>query len=182
MLRSIMILIRQSHVYDQVGLVTAEKSHKFLYAVGVNTVGVGPRDSYLLYHEELESLVINFPTIKRARFWMTFGQMTAVVIYIIRQVLALLVLARYAAAYRGLAVIILAEILRVGQHGLQELQRYDFSTVVLDFVYTRHAYVLNDTQMCQILLSESHPEACALDCREAYTMSRSLTPIRSSKS
>ena len=35
---------------------------------------IGTRDSYLLYHEELESLVINFPTIKRARFWMTFGQ------------------------------------------------------------------------------------------------------------
>ena len=35
---------------------------------------IGPRDSYLLYHEELESLVQNYPTIKRARFWMTFGQ------------------------------------------------------------------------------------------------------------
>lgn len=35
---------------------------------------IGPRDSYLMYHEELESLVKNFPTIKRARFWMTFGQ------------------------------------------------------------------------------------------------------------
>ena len=35
---------------------------------------IGKRDSYLLYHEELESLVQNFPTIKRARFWMTFGQ------------------------------------------------------------------------------------------------------------
>ena len=35
---------------------------------------IGPRDSYLLYHEELESLVINFPTLRRARFWMTFGQ------------------------------------------------------------------------------------------------------------
>ena len=35
---------------------------------------VGPRESYLLHHEEIESLVINFPTIKRARFWMTFGQ------------------------------------------------------------------------------------------------------------
>ena len=35
---------------------------------------IGKRDSYLLYHEELESLVLNFPTIKRARFWMTFGQ------------------------------------------------------------------------------------------------------------
>lgn len=35
---------------------------------------VGERESYLLYHEELESLVQNFPSIKRARFWMTFGQ------------------------------------------------------------------------------------------------------------
>jgi saccharopine dehydrogenase (NAD+, L-lysine-forming) len=36
--------------------------------------GIGPKDSYLLYHEELESLVKNFPTLRRARFWMTFGQ------------------------------------------------------------------------------------------------------------
>ena len=35
---------------------------------------IGPRESYLLYHEELESLVINFPTLRQARFWMTFGQ------------------------------------------------------------------------------------------------------------
>ena len=35
---------------------------------------IGPRESYLIYHEELESLVINNTTIKRARFWMTFGQ------------------------------------------------------------------------------------------------------------
>lgn len=28
----------------------------------------------MIYHEELESLVKNYPTIKRARFWMTFGQ------------------------------------------------------------------------------------------------------------
>jgi saccharopine dehydrogenase (NAD+, L-lysine-forming) len=36
--------------------------------------GIGARESYLMYHEELESLVRNFPTIRRARFWMTFGQ------------------------------------------------------------------------------------------------------------
>lgn len=35
---------------------------------------IGGRESYLLYHEELESLVKNYPSIKRARFWMTFGQ------------------------------------------------------------------------------------------------------------
>jgi len=34
---------------------------------------IGKRNSYVLYHEELESLVKNYPTLKRARFWMTFG-------------------------------------------------------------------------------------------------------------
>ncbi len=40
----------------------------------LNYPNIGERDSYVLYHEELESLVKNFPSIKRARFWMTFGQ------------------------------------------------------------------------------------------------------------
>lgn len=40
----------------------------------LNYPEIGPKESYLMYHEELESLVKNFPTIKRARFWMTFGQ------------------------------------------------------------------------------------------------------------
>ncbi len=40
----------------------------------INYPNIGPKESYVLYHEELESLVKNFPTIKRARFWMTFGQ------------------------------------------------------------------------------------------------------------
>ena len=35
---------------------------------------IGPKESYLLHHEEIESLVKNYPTIRRARFWMTFGQ------------------------------------------------------------------------------------------------------------
>lgn len=35
---------------------------------------IGPRPSYLLYHEELESLVKHFPTIRQARFWMTFSE------------------------------------------------------------------------------------------------------------
>ena len=40
----------------------------------LNYPNIGPKNSYLIYHEELESLVKNFPTIKRARFWMTFGE------------------------------------------------------------------------------------------------------------
>ncbi len=35
---------------------------------------IGPKESYVLFHEELESLVKHFPTLKRARFWMTFSQ------------------------------------------------------------------------------------------------------------
>jgi saccharopine dehydrogenase (NAD+, L-lysine-forming) len=36
--------------------------------------GVGERESYLLYHEELESLVQNIRGLRRIRFFMTFGQ------------------------------------------------------------------------------------------------------------
>lgn len=39
----------------------------------INYPNIGPKKSYLIYHEELESLVKHFPTIKRARFWMTFS-------------------------------------------------------------------------------------------------------------
>jgi saccharopine dehydrogenase (NAD+, L-lysine-forming) len=35
--------------------------------------GIGPKKCYLMYHEELESLVLNLNGIKRARFWMTFS-------------------------------------------------------------------------------------------------------------
>ena len=36
--------------------------------------GIGARESYLMHHEELESLVKNFPSIRQARFWMTFSE------------------------------------------------------------------------------------------------------------
>ena len=35
---------------------------------------VGEKDMYLLHHEELESLALNIPGIKRIRFFMTFGE------------------------------------------------------------------------------------------------------------
>ncbi|AHV96803.1 saccharopine dehydrogenase family protein [Paenibacillus sabinae] len=35
---------------------------------------IGPKDIYLLYHEELESLAKNITGIKKIRFWMTFSQ------------------------------------------------------------------------------------------------------------
>lgn len=35
---------------------------------------IGPKDMYLLHHEEMESLAINIPGIKRIRFFMTFSE------------------------------------------------------------------------------------------------------------
>ena len=35
---------------------------------------IGPKEMYLLHHEELESLALNIKGIKRIRFFMTFGQ------------------------------------------------------------------------------------------------------------
>ena len=40
----------------------------------LNYPNIGPKNSFLIYHEELESLTKNFPSLKRARFWMTFGE------------------------------------------------------------------------------------------------------------
>ena len=36
--------------------------------------GIGPKKCFLMYHEELESLVQNLKGIRRARFWMTFSE------------------------------------------------------------------------------------------------------------
>ncbi|MFM7784091.1 MAG: saccharopine dehydrogenase family protein, partial [Gammaproteobacteria bacterium] len=36
--------------------------------------GIGPMNIYLMYHEELESIVKHFPGLRRARFWMTFSE------------------------------------------------------------------------------------------------------------
>ena len=35
--------------------------------------GVGPKNMYMMYHEELESLAKFIPELERGRFWMTFG-------------------------------------------------------------------------------------------------------------
>lgn len=50
------------------------ETEPFEFRRDLNYPDIGVRPSYLLYHEELESLVKNFPSLKRARFWMTFGQ------------------------------------------------------------------------------------------------------------
>lgn len=40
----------------------------------VHFPGIGNKEAYLMYHEELESLVKHIPTIKLIRFWMTFSE------------------------------------------------------------------------------------------------------------
>ena len=49
---------------------TAPLSEKRVY----NFPEIGPKDMYLLYHEELESLSQNVKGLKKIRFWMTFSQ------------------------------------------------------------------------------------------------------------
>lgn len=48
---------------------TPALSHKQVY----DFPQTGVHNMYLMYHEELESLTKNYPSLKRARFWMTFG-------------------------------------------------------------------------------------------------------------
>lgn len=50
-------------------VISPAMSHK----VNFDFPEVGPKNMYLMYHEELESLSTHFPEIERARFWMTFG-------------------------------------------------------------------------------------------------------------
>ncbi|GMG81943.1 saccharopine dehydrogenase family protein [Paralimibaculum aggregatum] len=57
------------HWEDGKWITSPAMSHK----VAFDFPEVGEKNMYLMYHEELESLAKHFPEIKRARFWMTFG-------------------------------------------------------------------------------------------------------------
>lgn len=50
--------------------ITPPLSHKQAFDF---PAGIGEKNIYMMYHEELESLVKHFPEIKVARFWMTFS-------------------------------------------------------------------------------------------------------------
>ena len=56
----------EDHKWHRVEAMTIHKTYNF--------DGVGMKDMYLLHHEEIESLGLNYPEIKRIRFFMTFGQ------------------------------------------------------------------------------------------------------------
>ena len=99
--------------------------------------------------------------------------MLAVVVDVVGALLAVFHAAN-ATADGGFAVVVLAQILRVGQHGFEELQRHDVHLgrlrgvvgqwrFVADGIDACHANLLNDVQIVEILLSEGHPKACLLD-------------------
>ena len=79
-----------------------------------------------------------------------------------------------AATNTGLAVVVLTQILRIGQYGFQELQWNDFhlhllgwivgkGSLVGNLVDARHTEVLDAVEISEILLTEGHPEAGTLD-------------------
>ena len=101
--------------------------------------------------------------------------MRAVVVYIVCLLLAVLK-ATDAATDRCLTVVVLAEILRIRQHSLEELQRNNLNlhllawvvgkrSLVSNLVDARHTEVLNAVEVSEILLTECHPEASTLDGR-----------------
>ena len=67
----------------------------------------------------------------------------AVVVDVVGERLAVGANAAYAAADRGLTSVVLAEVLRIGQNGFEELQRYDFLAIVEHGVDASHADVLD---------------------------------------
>ena len=94
--------------------------------------------------------------------------MRAVVVNIISALLTVFH-APDAATDARLALIVLSQVLRVGQHSLEELQRHDFHAhgflgvigkrrVVFHLVDTSHADVLHHLEVFEVLLAEGHPE------------------------
>ena len=54
-------------------IITPEKSRDN-YHTAFDYPEIGPKETYLIFHEELQSLAKNFPTLKHAAFGMTFGE------------------------------------------------------------------------------------------------------------
>ena len=95
-----------------------------------------------------------------------FG-VVAVVIDIVGALLAVLD-ALDLAADGGLAVVAFSKRGGFGEHGFQELQRNYVHSLVIDGLDARHANFLQHVQNGKVFLSESHPEAGALDGRVAF--------------
>ncbi len=99
--------------------------------------------------------------------------MLAVVVHVVGALLTILY-ATDAATDAGFSFVVLSQILRIRQYGLQELQRHDLDlnrllgivcqgSLILYLVDTAHADVLDHVEMFQILFAKSHPETPLLD-------------------
>ena len=64
--------VTQKGKYYENGRWIETEPHQYKEMLTYPDIGLKP--SYLIFHEELESIVKHFPTIKRARFWMTFSE------------------------------------------------------------------------------------------------------------
>ena len=93
--------------------------------------------------------------------------MAAIIVHVISQFFSVLH-PTDTATDTGLAFIVFTQILRVGQHGLEKLQRNDFHPIVIHLVYACHTDILNHAQMRKVFLPESHPETGTLDGREVF--------------
>ena len=71
-----------------------------------------------------------------------------------------------AATDRCVACVVFAKFFRCREHGFEELERYDFLTVVVDFVDTSHTDVLDYAEVSEVFLSECHPETSTFDSWE----------------
>ena len=91
--------------------------------------------------------------------------MAAVVVDVVGERLSVLADTADAAADARLALVVLAKVLRVRQHSLEELQRHNLHAVVVHLVDASHADILDYAQVSEIFLSEGHPEAGTLDGR-----------------
>jgi saccharopine dehydrogenase (NAD+, L-lysine-forming) len=60
--------------WEEVGAVITPTAPRADWHFAFDYPQIGPKETYLLYHEELQSLVKNFPTLKVATFGMTFGE------------------------------------------------------------------------------------------------------------
>ena len=89
--------------------------------------------------------------------------MRAVVVDVICRILPFFVKTAYAAADGGLAGIVLSERAGIGQYGFEELYRHYLLPVIHHRVDSRHAYVLDNAEVCEIFLTEGHPETGATD-------------------
>lgn len=68
----------------------------------------------------------------------------------------------------GVAGVVAAEGLRSREYGFEELDRHDLLTVVVDRVDACHADVLDHTEVCEIFLTECHPETGTFDACEVF--------------